>query len=211
MIIQQKKINVISPLRLPLVNRLESLIQERFKSLENSLLEKTETTTNALKEATVALQNASQNLSTQLKQILSEQEQPLKKQIDELTKSLDIEVERRINLEATIKKNLRLYNIPESVPYGELMDYVLDILHQADSNVSAADIDLTHRYGQKQGKFPHPTVVTFASLKAKNLAFSKASSLRNLGFPVSADLPQEWVERRKKLHPFFIQAKRLLE
>ena len=28
---------------------------------------------------------------------------------------------------------------------------------------------------------------------------------------MSADLPQEWVERRKKLRPFFIQAKRLLE
>ena len=77
--------------------------------------------------------------------------------------------------------------------------------------MSAADIDVAHRYGRKQGKSPRPTVVTFATLKAKNLAFNKAGSLRNLGFPVSADLPQEWVERRKKIRPFFIQAKQLLE
>ena len=43
--------------------------------------------------------------------------------------------------------------------------------------------------------------------KIKNLALSKSSSLRNLGFPVSIDLPQEWIEKRKRLRPFLLQAR----
>ena len=68
---------------------------------------------------------------------------------------------------------------------------------------------MIYRYGRKTGKTPRSVIITFTTQRSRNSVLSKSSSLRNLGFPISTDLPQEWIEKRKKLRPFLLQARRL--
>ena len=191
-------------------NRLESLLQDRFTSLEKILLERSDGAANKIKLATTTLQNATENMAKQFQKTINDQVKPLENKIKELTEKLDAETNRRVSLEAVIKrKNLRVHNIPETVPHPELTDYVLDTLQQADANVSSNEIDMIYRYGRKTGKTPRSVIITFTTQRSRNSVLSKSSSLRNLGFPISTDLPQEWIEKRKKLRPFLLQARRL--
>ena len=128
------------------------------------MLQRSDGAAKKLKQAMATLQNATENMTTQFQKIINEPVEPLKNRIEELTKKLYAEVNRRVSLEAAMKrKNLRVYNILETMPHSELTDYMLDTLHQADINLSINDIDVTYRYGRKTGKTPCSTIITFTT------------------------------------------------
>ena len=111
------------------------------------------------------------------------------------------------------RENLRFYGIREAS--GATEENVKEVLvgfMQNELDISEADtieFQRIHRIGRpnlSQDK-PRPIIARFLRYSDRELVMSKAKKLKGTGLGISADLPKDIVNRRKKLMPKFKKAK----
>ena len=111
------------------------------------------------------------------------------------------------------RENLRFYGIEED-PEGaeDTRQVLIDFLQSELGIEDASDIEFqrVHRIGpfNQQASKPRQIIARFLRYPDRERVMSNARILKGKHFGISADLPKEIVDRRKKLLPKFFAAKK---
>ena len=111
------------------------------------------------------------------------------------------------------RENLRFYGIEEDPEGAEDTRQVLIDFLQSELGIDdASDIEFQriHRIGpfNQQAPKPRQIIARFLRYPDRERVMSNARKLKGKNFGISADLPKEIVDRRKKLLPKFFAAKK---
>ena len=111
------------------------------------------------------------------------------------------------------RENLRFYGIEEDPEGAEDTRQVLIDFLQSELDIDdASDIEFqrVHRIGRfnQQAPKPRQIIAGFLRYPDRERVMSNAKKLKGKNFGISADLPKEIVDRRKKVLPNFFAAKK---
>lgn len=111
------------------------------------------------------------------------------------------------------RENLRFYGIEEDPEGAEdtrqvLTDFLMSELGIDDAN--EIEFQRIHRIGpfNQEASKPRQIIARFLRYPDRERVMSNARRLKGKGFGISADLPKEIVDRRKKVLPDFFAAKK---
>lgn len=180
-------------------------LHERTTKLEESVKRSKETVTglekgvnflnHEVEQAKNDLHTSTFQLSTQLQEIQQQQ--------------LYLDVYQR-------RENLRFYGIPEDEDSDDNEDTEQTLIDFLGKELKIKDADemefqRIHRIGKKQGaknKNPRPIIARFLRYPEREKVFGKSYLLKGKKYGISADFPKVIVERRKKLLPRLIDARK---
>ena len=111
------------------------------------------------------------------------------------------------------RENLRFYGIEEDPGGAEDTQHVLVEFMKSELGIDdASDIEFqrVHRIGtfNPEAAKPRQIIARFLPYPDRERVLNKATKLKGKVFGISADLPKEIVDRRKRLLPKFFAAKK---
>ena len=141
----------------------------------------------------------------------------LKKDVNDLTRSVNSEKERAVKLESHSRRNnLIFYGIPEETNESSakseslLYSFLEENLKLEEEDIDGISVERAHRLGKRNanGDKPRPIIAKFTFHKDKELILSNARFLAGSDFGISQDFPREIVQIRKELVKVLKQAKK---
>ena len=141
----------------------------------------------------------------------------LKKDVNDLTRSVNSEKERAVKLESHSRRNnLIFYGIPEETNESSakseslLYSFLEENLKMEEEDIVGMSVERAHRLGKRNanGDKPRPIIAKFTFHKDKELILSNARVLAGSDFGISQDFPREIVQIRKELVKVLKQAKK---
>ena len=141
----------------------------------------------------------------------------LKKDVNDLTRSVNSEKERAVKLESHSRRNnLIFYGIPEETNESSakseslLYSFLEENLKTEEEDIDGISVERARRLGKRNanGDKPRPIIAMFTFHKDKELILSNARFLAGPDFGISQDFPREIVQIRKELVKVLKQAKK---
>jgi len=196
------------------MNGRGQVLEEKVAELETSASDATRTTkelVNSVSFATSEIESLKKSVKN-LKETIIEKEESMENRLKE-----DIRVLRDEKLYMEVyqrRENLRFHGIEEDSDSGdENTKEVLVGFMKKELEIEEADtfeFHRIHRIGKKDPSRdkPRQIIARFLRYSNRERVMNAAKKLKGKNFGISADLPKEIVDRRKKLMPECKQAKK---
>lgn len=201
-----------------LLQKLSSLIDEKMSTFGESQIREIQKSFSSnmdkkIEKMSKDMKRKKDEILTGVKLIVSEYDIQLCKQekkLENLSKKVGIEQEKRINVEAELRRsNLKIFGVPNNV--GDITAYITPIFASAIPNFVDENVETAYRLRQKlPGKNPAPVIVKFSSYSLRQKVWKKRFEInKDSTLFMSEDIPLEWQQRRRVMAPIVSKVKQM--